>query len=383
MRLRRPARPPGRPERRRRHQAARHRRVVVLRDVRPGAVPRPRVAELLGRWLGGGDGAGAADGQGAGRHRHRPRTARATRPSWSMIVAEKLGISPDDVDVLHSDTAISPLGLDTYGSRSLPVGGVAIAMACDKVIDKAALIAAHQLEASADDLEFAGGCVHGQGLARQDDAAGRDRLRGVHRPQPARRPRAQPRGGRHLRPAELLVALRHAHLRGRGGHRDRRRRRPAVRRRRRLRRAGQPADRRRAGARRCHPGPRPGAVRGGRLRRRRQPQDEHAGRVPRAGGQRRARAHPRAHRHPVADQPARRQGHRRGRHHRRRPGRHQRHRRRPLRPRRPRHPDAGQPAQRVERHPRRRAARRRRARGRHRPHHHRRSRRRPPGGATS
>jgi len=77
--------------------------------------------------------------------------------SWSMIAAEKLGVSPDDVDVLHSDTAISPLGLDTYGSRSLAVGGVAIAMACDKVIDKAKTIAAHQLEASADDLEFAGG----------------------------------------------------------------------------------------------------------------------------------------------------------------------------------------------------------------------------------
>jgi len=77
--------------------------------------------------------------------------------AWSMIVGEKLGISPDDVDVLHSDTAIAPLGMDTYGSRSLPVGGVAIAMACDKVIDKAALIAAHRLEASADDLEYAGG----------------------------------------------------------------------------------------------------------------------------------------------------------------------------------------------------------------------------------
>jgi carbon-monoxide dehydrogenase large subunit len=77
--------------------------------------------------------------------------------SWSMIVAEKLGISPDDVDVLHSDTAISSVGMDTYGSRSLPVGGVAIAMACDKVIDKAKQIAAHQLEASADDLEYAGG----------------------------------------------------------------------------------------------------------------------------------------------------------------------------------------------------------------------------------
>jgi carbon-monoxide dehydrogenase large subunit len=78
--------------------------------------------------------------------------------AWSMIVAEKLGISPDDVDVLHSDTAIAPLGLDTYGSRSLSVGGVAIAMTCDKVIDKAQQIAAHLLEANPDDLEFS----HGQ-----------------------------------------------------------------------------------------------------------------------------------------------------------------------------------------------------------------------------
>lgn len=77
--------------------------------------------------------------------------------SWAMIASEKLGIPVDDIDVLHSDTAIAPLGLDTYGSRSLPVGGVAIAGACDKVIDKARLIAAHQLECSADDLEFAGG----------------------------------------------------------------------------------------------------------------------------------------------------------------------------------------------------------------------------------
>ncbi len=77
--------------------------------------------------------------------------------AWSMIVADRLGISPDDVDVLHSDTAIAPIGMDSYGSRSLAVGGVAIAMACDKVIDKAAQIAAHQLEASAEDLEYAGG----------------------------------------------------------------------------------------------------------------------------------------------------------------------------------------------------------------------------------
>jgi carbon-monoxide dehydrogenase large subunit len=77
--------------------------------------------------------------------------------AFSMIVADKLGVNPADVDILHSDTAIAPLGMDTYGSRSLPVGGVAIGMACDKVIDKAKQIAAHQLEASVDDLEFSGG----------------------------------------------------------------------------------------------------------------------------------------------------------------------------------------------------------------------------------
>ena len=77
--------------------------------------------------------------------------------SWAMIASEKLGIPPEDIDVLHSDTAIAPLGLDTYGSRSLAVGGVAIAGACDKVIDKARLIAAHQLECAAEDLEFAQG----------------------------------------------------------------------------------------------------------------------------------------------------------------------------------------------------------------------------------
>ena len=77
--------------------------------------------------------------------------------SWSMIVADRLGVAPEDIDVLHSDTAISPLGMDSYGSRSLAVGGIAITMACDKVIEKARRIAAHQMECSAEDLEFAGG----------------------------------------------------------------------------------------------------------------------------------------------------------------------------------------------------------------------------------
>jgi carbon-monoxide dehydrogenase large subunit len=76
---------------------------------------------------------------------------------WSQIVADKLGIDPAAVEVLHSDTAVSPIGLDTYGSRSLPVGGVAVGMATEKVIEKAKVIAAHQLECSEDDLELVEG----------------------------------------------------------------------------------------------------------------------------------------------------------------------------------------------------------------------------------
>jgi carbon-monoxide dehydrogenase large subunit len=77
--------------------------------------------------------------------------------SWSMIVADRLGVDPEDVEVLHSDTAVSPVGLDTYGSRSLSVGGIAIWHAAEKVVAKARLIAAHQLEVSEDDLEFSAG----------------------------------------------------------------------------------------------------------------------------------------------------------------------------------------------------------------------------------
>ncbi len=83
--------------------------------------------------------------------------------SWSQIVAERLGIPPEDVDVLHSDTSISSLGMDSYGSRSLSVGGVAVALATDKVIDKARAIAAHQLEVAEGDLEFVNGVFQAKG----------------------------------------------------------------------------------------------------------------------------------------------------------------------------------------------------------------------------
>jgi carbon-monoxide dehydrogenase large subunit len=77
--------------------------------------------------------------------------------AWAQIVADRLGCDIDAVEVLHGDTSISSIGMDTYGSRSLPVGGVALYHAAEKVIDKAREIVAHQLEVSADDLEFANG----------------------------------------------------------------------------------------------------------------------------------------------------------------------------------------------------------------------------------
>jgi carbon-monoxide dehydrogenase large subunit len=77
--------------------------------------------------------------------------------AWSQIVADRLGVPFESVEVLHGDTQIAPKGLDTYGSRSLVVGGEALVRAADRVIDKAKVFAAHLLEASADDLEFADG----------------------------------------------------------------------------------------------------------------------------------------------------------------------------------------------------------------------------------
>jgi carbon-monoxide dehydrogenase large subunit len=77
--------------------------------------------------------------------------------AWAQITADALGVHPDDVEVLHGDTAVAPFGRDTYGSRSLPVGGVAVHVAAGKVAAKARTIAAHLLEANEDDLEFTGG----------------------------------------------------------------------------------------------------------------------------------------------------------------------------------------------------------------------------------
>jgi len=83
--------------------------------------------------------------------------------AWSQIVADQLGVPFEDIRVLHGDTQISPKGMDTYGSRSLAVGGMALVGACDKVIAKAKRITAHMLEAAEPDIEFTRGRLHVRG----------------------------------------------------------------------------------------------------------------------------------------------------------------------------------------------------------------------------
>jgi carbon-monoxide dehydrogenase large subunit len=83
--------------------------------------------------------------------------------TWSQIVADGLGVDPDNVTVLHGDTQVSPLGMDTYGSRSVSVGGVAIHFAMEKIKEKARTIAAHELEVSEDDLAWADGAYRVSG----------------------------------------------------------------------------------------------------------------------------------------------------------------------------------------------------------------------------
>jgi len=77
--------------------------------------------------------------------------------AWSQIVADQLGVPFEDIRVLHGDTQVAPKGMDTYGSRSLVVGGTALVEACGKVRDKARIIAAGMLEVAPEDLEWTPG----------------------------------------------------------------------------------------------------------------------------------------------------------------------------------------------------------------------------------
>ena len=181
--------------------------------------------------------------------------------SYAQIAADRLGIDMAQVEVLHGDTNQGPFGWGTYGSRSLSVGGEAIARACR----------AGAGEGEEGLCRHARGCrgghrarrrrLPGQGPARQVDVDGRHRGRSPH---PARgaagRHRAGARGIGVLRPGELRVPVRRARVHRRGGCRDRQGQDRAMGRRRRLRARDQPHADRRPGPWRHHPRHRPGAL---------------------------------------------------------------------------------------------------------------------------
>jgi carbon-monoxide dehydrogenase large subunit len=89
----------------------------------------------------------------SGSHSH----GQGHETTFAQVVADKLGIPLEDVEIVHGDSEAVAFGMGTYGSRSLAVGGSAIVKSIDKVIEKGSKIAAHLLEASENDIEFADG----------------------------------------------------------------------------------------------------------------------------------------------------------------------------------------------------------------------------------
>jgi len=88
-----------------------------------------------------------------GAHSH----GQGHETTFAQVVADRLGIPMEDVDIIHGDSDTVAFGMGTYGSRSLAVGGSAIVKSLDKIIEKGAKIAAHKLECSPDDIEFVDG----------------------------------------------------------------------------------------------------------------------------------------------------------------------------------------------------------------------------------
>ncbi len=88
-----------------------------------------------------------------GSHSH----GQGHETTFAQVVSDRFGIPFEDVEVVHGDTGRVEFGLGTYGSRSLAVGGSALVGAADKLIAKGRLIAAHMLEADAEDVEFIDG----------------------------------------------------------------------------------------------------------------------------------------------------------------------------------------------------------------------------------
>jgi aerobic carbon-monoxide dehydrogenase large subunit len=98
-----------------------------------------------------------------GTHSH----GQGHETTFAQLVAEKLGVPFDSIEIVHGDTDRIPFGMGTYGSRSAAVGGTAIVKAIDKIVDKGKKIAAHLLEANVADVEYEGGKYRVVGTDRE------------------------------------------------------------------------------------------------------------------------------------------------------------------------------------------------------------------------
>ena len=154
-----------------------------------------------------------------GTHSH----GQGHETTFAQLVSDRLGVPIEKIDVVHGDTAKSPFGMGTYGSRSLPVGGSALVKALDKIVDKGKKIAAHLLEAAEADIEFKNGEFTVAGTDKSTPFGEIAFAAYVPHNYPARNARAGARRDRLLRSQELHLPVRHPHRRGRDRPRHRRR----------------------------------------------------------------------------------------------------------------------------------------------------------------
>ncbi len=140
--------------------------------------------------------------------------------TFAQIVAEELGIPPEDIDVVHGDTDQTPFGLGTYGSRSTPVSGAAAALVARKVQDKAKIIASGMLEVSVADLEWQKGAFHVRGDASRSVTIQEIAFRAHGAGDLPEGHRGWSRGSDLLQPGESDLSVRRLYLRRRhrSGH---------------------------------------------------------------------------------------------------------------------------------------------------------------------
>ena len=174
--------------------------------VETSGVAPSRLAGMLGARVGFFESAEirvAGDGSVqilAGTHNH----GQGHETTYAQIVAERLGLPYSSIEVVEGDTGVVQMGTGTFGSRSIAVGGSAIATAADKIIAKGRLIAADLLEADPWGPPFRPRDVHRRG--HRPATAAPERRRGRQcRPCAPRRRRARPERERVLRPAQLRL----------------------------------------------------------------------------------------------------------------------------------------------------------------------------------